>query len=202
MPIYSMNVSPFTSARSVMIGLAQPGEAVSPNPQPLPPKESVVLRNTPGDAVSLNPQPLPPKEFIVSRSLPGDWVTLNPQPLPPKEASLLRPGDRVSLNPQPLPPKESSLFNPGDWVSLNPQPLPPKESSVFRPGDWVTLNPQPLPPKEGRPTPGGPVERAAYSTIESMIGAMEWSRDPSPAPGNPGGPAEAKRPRAGGVFVR
>jgi hypothetical protein len=38
----------------------------------------------PGDAVSLNPQPLPPKIGNVSGVKPGDAVSLNPQPLPPK----------------------------------------------------------------------------------------------------------------------
>jgi hypothetical protein len=38
----------------------------------------------PGDAVSLNPQPLPPKIGNVSAVKPGDAVSLNPQPLPPK----------------------------------------------------------------------------------------------------------------------
>lgn len=60
-----------------------------------------------GEAVSLNPQPLPPREGFMSSGL-GDTVSLNPQPLPPR---LVRRkvhiglGDEVSLNPQPLPPK-------------------------------------------------------------------------------------------------
>ncbi len=44
----------------------------------------------PGDAVSLNPQPLPPK--IAGKAIlnSGDTVSLNPQPLPPKTGSALR----------------------------------------------------------------------------------------------------------------
>jgi hypothetical protein len=37
----------------------------------------------PGDAVSLNPQPLPPKVFQSTSNF-GDAVSLNPQPLPPR----------------------------------------------------------------------------------------------------------------------
>jgi hypothetical protein len=37
----------------------------------------------PGDAVSLNPQPLPPK-VLRSKSRFGSTVSLNPQPLPPR----------------------------------------------------------------------------------------------------------------------
>lgn len=43
-------------------GHGQAGEAVSLNPQPLPPKELGRIRHR-GDFVSLNPQPLPPKEL-------------------------------------------------------------------------------------------------------------------------------------------
>src|SRR3977135_2476820 len=42
---------------------------------------------TPGDFVSLNPQPLPPKiglDSVQNVIAPGDFVSLNPQPLPPK----------------------------------------------------------------------------------------------------------------------
>jgi hypothetical protein len=37
----------------------------------------------PGDKVTLNPQPLPPKMLSTTSSL-GDKVSLNPQPLPPR----------------------------------------------------------------------------------------------------------------------
>ncbi|MBM3394457.1 MAG: hypothetical protein FJY37_07475 [Betaproteobacteria bacterium] len=43
----------------------------------------IVGGRTPGDTVSLNPQPLPPKVRARRFSL-GDAVSLNPQPLPPR----------------------------------------------------------------------------------------------------------------------
>lgn len=62
-----------------------------------------------GDAVSLNPQPLPPVEIAARpHSHRGDEVALNPQPLPPRWLGLLIHAalhDAVALNPQPLPPK-------------------------------------------------------------------------------------------------
>jgi hypothetical protein len=70
---------------------SQTADAVSLNPQPLPPKDagkaSRVVRPG-GDEVSLNPQPLPPKEGAFKRGRPGRDVALNPQPLPPKEIRL------------------------------------------------------------------------------------------------------------------
>lgn len=69
----------------------------------------VQFLSNPGNAVSLNPQPLPPKVLGTNSLQLGDTVSLNPQPLPPKAKFLsngVRLGDAVSLNPQPLPPKE------------------------------------------------------------------------------------------------
>lgn len=43
----------------------------------------IVGGKSPGDAVSLNPQPLPPKVFSGIGGI-GDQVALNPQPLPPR----------------------------------------------------------------------------------------------------------------------
>src|SRR5229473_3009500 len=43
-----------------------------------------VNKGNPGDKVSLNPQPLPPKVGNNVKGSPGDKVSLNPQPLPPK----------------------------------------------------------------------------------------------------------------------
>jgi hypothetical protein len=52
--------------------VVQPGQAVSLNPQPLPPKWGAV-GTQPGAAVSLNPQPLPPKtgSALVSQPMAG-----------------------------------------------------------------------------------------------------------------------------------
>lgn len=44
----------------------------------------IVGGRNPGDTVSLNPQPLPPKTYFGPRSNFGDDVSLNPQPLPPR----------------------------------------------------------------------------------------------------------------------
>lgn len=43
----------------------------------------IVGGRNPGDTVSLNPQPLPPKTYFGPRNF-GDDVSLNPQPLPPR----------------------------------------------------------------------------------------------------------------------
>jgi hypothetical protein len=43
----------------------------------------IVGGHNPGDAVSLNPQPLPPKSYFRRPNI-GDEVSLNPQPLPPR----------------------------------------------------------------------------------------------------------------------
>ena len=63
------------------------------------------------DAVALNPQPLPPRESLLGALTHRfDDVALNPQPLPPHEgglSSLLSRFDAVALNPQPLPPREA-----------------------------------------------------------------------------------------------
>jgi len=85
----SRAAAPATAA----VTAAQPGAAVSLNPQPLPPKaaaSAAATRAQPGAAVSLNPQPLPPKaapSAAATRAQPGAAVLLNPQPLPPKEAA-------------------------------------------------------------------------------------------------------------------
>ncbi|MBN9335858.1 hypothetical protein [Devosia sp.] len=75
-----MSIKSFVVAFSLVAGLGlsvgvveaapmfKPGQQVSLNPQPLPPKE----------ATALNPQPLPP---VAAKAL-------NPQPLPPKENGL------------------------------------------------------------------------------------------------------------------
>src|SRR5262249_34480 len=46
----------------------------------------------PGDTVTLNPQPLPPKVLGQGVMNLGDTVTLNPQPLPPKISTELTTG--------------------------------------------------------------------------------------------------------------
>lgn len=80
----------FAGVRNKSLGkvqyLSQPGDTVSLNPQPLPPRVLGTNSLRLGDAVSLNPQPLPPKEKFLSNGVKfGDAVSLNPQPLPPKE---------------------------------------------------------------------------------------------------------------------
>jgi hypothetical protein len=85
------------------------------------------------DAVTLNPQPLPPREALLTLHNRFDAVSLNPQPLPPREAilgALHNRLDAVALNPQPLPPREAllTLHNRFDALALNPQPLPPRET--------------------------------------------------------------------------
>ena len=57
----------------------------------------------PGDWVTLNPQPLPPRNLTTMR--PGGWVMLNPQPLPPRNLTTTQPGGWGMLSPQPLPPR-------------------------------------------------------------------------------------------------
>ena len=65
----------------------------------------IIVGGHPGDAVSLNPQPLPPRNlFAQFESLhAGDPNTAG------AERGIIiiggRPGDAVSLNPQPLPPR-------------------------------------------------------------------------------------------------
>lgn len=67
------------------------------------------------DAAALNPQPLPPKASVLEALRSRfDAVALNPQPLPPKVHTYEDSGwslrfhrfDAVALNPQPLPPKD------------------------------------------------------------------------------------------------
>ncbi len=44
-----------------------------------------VAVSKPGDWVSINPQPLPPKNANLSNAaFAGVWAMINPQPLPPK----------------------------------------------------------------------------------------------------------------------
>jgi len=149
-------MSTFTSIASLRY--ASLADAVSLNPQPLPPKAVSAIATSVLDKVALNPQPLPPKETASPQLIKAsvlDAVALNPQPLPPKDddrlpiSRLLRSLDEVSLNPQPLPPK--ALFNPLAEVALNPQPLPPKDDDRMPIGlgkfNGSALNPQPLPPK-------------------------------------------------------
>ena len=47
---------------NVATGTVRPGDRVSINPQPLPPR----VLGRPGDEVSINPQPLPPRVSDVS----------------------------------------------------------------------------------------------------------------------------------------
>ncbi len=67
----------------------------------------ILGRNAPGEAVSLNPQPLPPREgtqdLLARRHSPGETVGFDPQPDPPGFGRV-NPGDAVSFNPQPDPP--------------------------------------------------------------------------------------------------
>ncbi|MGZ3411649.1 MAG: hypothetical protein ACXWJ0_07900 [Xanthobacteraceae bacterium] len=73
----------------------------------------------PGNQVTINPQPLPPKYMTGNGPVggdPGSKVTINPQPLPPKYMTGNGPlggdpGNKASINPQPLPPKE--MVTPG-----------------------------------------------------------------------------------------
>ena len=53
-------------------------------------------------AHALNPQPLPPRQGVMV----DRWarVALNPQPLPPRDVTVGL-ASRVALNPQPLPPR-------------------------------------------------------------------------------------------------
>lgn len=96
----------------------------------------------PGDAVSLNPQPLPPRNLFTQ---PEGLHAGDPNTAGAERGIIIvggNPGDAVSLNPQPLPPRNAGdpsaagaergiIFvggNPGDKVSLNPQPLPPRNA--------------------------------------------------------------------------
>lgn len=76
---------------------------------PVKNEQAHVGKSSPGNKVSINPQPLPPKVGgHAHKGSPGDKVSLNPQPLPPKVGNSVRAGsagEKVSLNPQPLPPK-------------------------------------------------------------------------------------------------
>ena len=77
-----------------------------PQLDPAGPREYGHQWFNPADAVSINPQPLPPKQLPSKLSL-GDAISLNPQPLPPRyllQNSYINPGRLVELNPQPLPP--------------------------------------------------------------------------------------------------
>jgi len=80
--------TPTPKVTKVLAGssVQKPGDTVSLNPQPLPPKEKTLVKGiNAGDAVSLNPQPLPPKQKVLSKTInAGDAVSINPQPLPPK----------------------------------------------------------------------------------------------------------------------
>jgi hypothetical protein len=70
----------------------------------------IVVGGRPGDRVSLNPQPLPPRErlaqlrraggersIIIVGGRPGEDVSLNPQPLPPREERTVRQWVRTGL---------------------------------------------------------------------------------------------------------
>jgi hypothetical protein len=59
-----------TALLSATVNLITPAFSASTNGQ------------RPGDWVTLNPQPLPPRNLTTMR--PGGWVMLNPQPLPPR----------------------------------------------------------------------------------------------------------------------
>ena len=94
----------------LVVSRAAPATDVEVQKTPTPKAKKVVAKSAaqkPGDTVSINPQPLPPKDPLVAKPNKGDAVSLNPQPLPPKEGTVLKTndGDAVSLNPQPLPPK-------------------------------------------------------------------------------------------------
>ena len=99
----------FASLSAAASALAH-SRALQANP-PLPDPIGPVVH--PGDKVSLNPQPLPPREMsfgALSHRFEG--VALNPQPLPPRDTVFGAWSNRfegVALNPQPLPPREALL---------------------------------------------------------------------------------------------
>jgi hypothetical protein len=71
----------------------------------VPPRHRAISPASRADAVSINPQPLPPR---ISRVRRFDPVAINPQPLPPRISRITR-FDSVTINPQPLPPREGGL---------------------------------------------------------------------------------------------
>src|SRR5258708_5499926 len=76
-------------------------------------EQTRAAKGRPGDKVSLNPQPLPPRVSQNGKNSQGNRVSINPQPLPPKVGNNIKgpPGDKVALNPQPLPPKVGNNSN-------------------------------------------------------------------------------------------
>src|SRR5258708_3414540 len=64
-------------------------------------------KTKPGDTISLNPQPLPPKQAGGQKSSAASQVSLNPQPLPPRTSDPSKKSSqakKLELNPQPEPP--------------------------------------------------------------------------------------------------
>ena len=101
------NFSAISAAASALAHSQLVAQTQLPLPDPIGPVAD------PGDAVALNPQPLPPREMLLGAlSHHFDAVALNPQPLPPREVllgALSHHFDAVALNPQPLPPREALL---------------------------------------------------------------------------------------------
>jgi hypothetical protein len=100
-----LNLAAISAAASALAHSQLVAQTNLPLPDPIGPVAHA------GDAVSLNPQPLPPREMLLGAlSHHFDAVALNPQPLPPRETllgALSHHFDAVALNPQPLPPREA-----------------------------------------------------------------------------------------------
>ena len=108
------NFSAISAAASAVAHSQLVAQTDLPLPDPIGPVAH------PGDTVALNPQPLPPRETLLGAHR-FDLVALNPQPLPPREmlfGALSHHFDAVALNPQPLPPREALLAVPSHRGSV------------------------------------------------------------------------------------
>ena len=86
------NFSAISAAASAVAHSQLVAQTHLPVPDPIGPVAH------PGDAVALNPQPLPPRETLLGAlSHHFDAVALNPQPLPPRETLLAVPSHRGSV---------------------------------------------------------------------------------------------------------
>ena len=86
------NFSAISAAASAVAHSQLAAQTHLPVPDPIGPVAH------PGDALALNPQPLPPRETLLGAlSHRFDAVALNPQPLPPREALLGGPLHRGSV---------------------------------------------------------------------------------------------------------
>lgn len=119
---------------TIMMGMANPADAVTLNPQPLPPKvitggAILAAAGSLGDTVTLNPQPLPPKvslgvapvdSFMQQLSGPASFITPGPQML------LAAPGDvapATDLNQMVLDAAQGLTANlnvlPDSWTLVD-----------------------------------------------------------------------------------